>query len=53
MWSLHAHAVQRFGSVPTLIEWDSDVPALDVLLDEAQRARTVAGRELVLLEQAT
>jgi uncharacterized protein (UPF0276 family) len=25
--------------VPTLIEWDTDVPPLDVLLDEAQRAR--------------
>jgi uncharacterized protein (UPF0276 family) len=24
--------------VPTLIEWDTDIPALDVLLDEAAQA---------------
>jgi uncharacterized protein (UPF0276 family) len=41
VWSLYNHAIQRFGCVPTLLEWDTDVPALDVLLDEAARARTV------------
>jgi uncharacterized protein (UPF0276 family) len=40
VWALYRHAAARFGRVPTLIEWDTDVPALDVLLDEAQRART-------------
>jgi uncharacterized protein len=30
--------VSRIGSRPTLIEWDTGVPALSVLLDEAQRA---------------
>jgi uncharacterized protein (UPF0276 family) len=39
VWELYRHAVGRFGAVPTLIEWDTDVPALDVLLDEAKRAR--------------
>lgn len=42
VWALYRHAVQRVGAVPTLIEWDTDVPALDVLLDEADRARAVA-----------
>jgi hypothetical protein len=42
VWDLYRHAVARFGAVPTLIEWDTDVPALDVLLDEAARARTHA-----------
>jgi uncharacterized protein (UPF0276 family) len=28
--------------VPTLIEWDTDVPLLQVLLDEVARARDVA-----------
>jgi uncharacterized protein (UPF0276 family) len=32
--------------VPTLIEWDTDVPALDVLLDEASRARGHCGEVL-------
>lgn len=42
VWELYAYALQRFGRVPTLIEWDTDVPALEVLLAEAARAETVA-----------
>jgi uncharacterized protein len=42
VWDLYAHAIARFGPVPTLIEWDTDVPALDVLLSEAARADQVA-----------
>ena len=38
VWALYERALQRFGQVPTLIEWDTDVPALDVLLDEAAQA---------------
>jgi uncharacterized protein (UPF0276 family) len=30
--------LRRFGPVPTLIEWDTDVPALDVLVAEAASA---------------
>jgi hypothetical protein len=41
VWQIYRHAVNRFGPVPTLIEWDTDIPALDVLLDEAACARTV------------
>jgi hypothetical protein len=41
VWTLYAEAVQRFGAVSTLIEWDTDIPALAVLLDEAARARSV------------
>ena len=40
VWVLYRHAVGRFGAVPTLIEWDTDVPTLQVLLDEARRARS-------------
>jgi uncharacterized protein (UPF0276 family) len=39
VWALYEHALRRCGCAPTLIEWDSDLPALDVLLDEAARAR--------------
>jgi uncharacterized protein (UPF0276 family) len=43
VWRLYAHALGRLGAgVPTLIEWDTDVPALDVLLDEAAQARALA-----------
>lgn len=42
VWTLYRQALKRFGAVPTLIEWDTDVPELDVLLDEAARARSHA-----------
>lgn len=38
VWSLYARALKRFNAVPTLIEWDKDMPALDVLLEEATKA---------------
>jgi uncharacterized protein (UPF0276 family) len=38
VWALYAQALARFGPTPTLIEWDTDIPALEVLLDEATRA---------------
>jgi uncharacterized protein len=42
VWKLYQRALERFGSVPTLIEWDTDLPELSVLLGEA----SVAGRLL-------
>ena len=42
VWDLYAFAVERFGAVPTLVEWDNDVPALDVLLAQAHRADAIA-----------
>jgi uncharacterized protein (UPF0276 family) len=36
--ALYARAVRRFPRAPTLIEWDSDIPPLDVLVAEARRA---------------
>jgi uncharacterized protein (UPF0276 family) len=44
VWRLYEAALQRFGPVPTLIEWDTDIPALDVLLGEADKARALAER---------
>ena len=41
VWALYAAACRRFGAVPTLIEWDTDIPALDVLLDEARKVETM------------
>jgi hypothetical protein len=37
-WDLYAFTIERLGRVPTLIEWDSDIPALPVLVAEARRA---------------
>ena len=41
VWALYRAALRRFGPVPTLIEWDTDVPALDVLLGEAGKAAAI------------
>jgi uncharacterized protein len=38
VWALYRQALSLFGPVPTLIEWDTDVPSLDVLLEEAGKA---------------
>jgi uncharacterized protein len=38
VWALYEEALARFGPVPTLIEWDNDVPPLGVLLEEATHA---------------
>jgi hypothetical protein len=38
VWDLYAHALDRFGPKPTLIEWDSRLPALSVLVGEARYA---------------
>jgi uncharacterized protein len=41
VWQVFAHAVQRLGPRPTLIEWDTALPALQVLLQEADQAEAV------------
>jgi len=41
VWALYRHALARFGPTPTLIEWDTDIPALAVLLEEAGRAQAM------------
>ena len=38
VWSLYAHTIHRAGPKPSLIEWDTDVPPLEVLKSEAARA---------------
>jgi uncharacterized protein (UPF0276 family) len=43
VWALFAHAVRRLGPVPALVEWDTDLPPLSVLLEEARAADQVAG----------
>ena len=46
VWALYRDAVRRFGPRPTMIEWDTDVPALEVLLAEARRADVEAAAAL-------
>jgi uncharacterized protein (UPF0276 family) len=42
VWSLYARARERFPMAPALIEWDTDIPPLAVLLDEAATADGIA-----------
>jgi uncharacterized protein (UPF0276 family) len=41
VWTLYEAAVARFGLQPTLIEWDTDIPPIEVLLEEAAKAQRV------------
>lgn len=41
VWALYRDAIARFGPVPTLIEWDNDLPPLATLVEEAARAETI------------
>jgi len=41
VWSLYREALGLFGPLPTLIEWDADIPALPVLVGEADRANAI------------
>jgi hypothetical protein len=40
VWELHRHAVGRIGPVATLLEWDAEIPTLEVLRAELLKART-------------
>ena len=44
VWQLYAHVVATTGSLPTLIEWDTDVPAYATLRGQARIADEVAMR---------
>ncbi len=41
VWRLYESACRRFGAIPTLIEWDTQIPSLETLLAEAQHAAAV------------
>jgi uncharacterized protein len=41
VWDLYRAALAKTGPVPTLIEWDQDIPSLDAVLDEADKARAI------------
>lgn len=45
VWSLYQRAIERFGHAPTLIEWDTDIPALSVLIKEAHKADLIASQQ--------
>jgi len=52
VWQVYRHALARLGPVPTLIEWDTDIPPLAVLLDEAKEAARLQKASMLEREAA-
>lgn len=52
VWHLYQHAITSLGPRPTLIEWDTDVPVLDVLLGEAMWADMLTASVMFNRKQA-
>ena len=44
VWKLYDIVIGRSGSIPTLIEWDSDIPDWPILKAEATAAQTILDR---------
>src|SRR6516164_8701213 len=48
VWSLYEEALRQFGPIPTLIEWDNNIPPVEVLVAQARRADALIGKEIEL-----
>lgn len=46
VWNLYAESVKRFGYISTMIERDDDIPPLNTLLSELQKARDISAATL-------
>jgi uncharacterized protein len=53
VWELYRRSVVRTGRVATLLEWDADIPAFDVVHGEAQKARAFRGEEKAVAAAAS
>ena len=51
VWDLYAKAVEYYSDVSFMIERDANIPELDVLLEELQRARSIAGQQSAYKKQ--
>jgi len=45
VWDLYRYTLGRCGPIPTLIEWDNNVPEFDTVAAQAARARAVLAVE--------
>ena len=45
VWQLYAYTIEHLGAKPTLIEWDTDIPPLSVLLGEVWKAEEILERQ--------
>lgn len=44
VWKLYEWVIDRIGPRPTLIEWDTNMPPLPILVEQAEQADTILGR---------
>ncbi|NCO49781.1 MAG: DUF692 domain-containing protein [Sphingomonadales bacterium] len=45
-WRLYHRFIERAGAIPTLIEWDTDIPDYQVLMAEVAKTETILGNPL-------
>ena len=46
VWSLYGRSIHRTGPCATLLEWDADIPAFDVVRDEVLKAKVWRDQEV-------
>ncbi|WP_158815479.1 DUF692 domain-containing protein [Methylocapsa sp. S129] len=51
VWDLYREMIARRGPIPTLVEWDNDVPEWPVLLGEARRAEAAMAQALSTMNE--
>lgn len=39
VWKLYEYTIKKCKNIPTLLEWDQNIPSLDILVNEAKRAK--------------
>jgi len=44
VWGLYEFAIEKVGAIPTLIEWDDEIPQLEVLQQEAAKAQNIMNK---------
>jgi len=42
VWALYGAVIERFGPLPTIVEWDQDLPSLFELQEQCARARAAS-----------
>ena len=46
VWDLYSAAIKKFGDVKTIVEWDTDVPPLSIMLEETNMANDIKQKAL-------
>lgn len=52
VWALYGYTISKIGLKPTLLEWDANIPALDILISESRKALDFISTEAGEVENA-